>query len=397
MKKLNYLWGIAFFAAFATMNFTFVSCDGDEEDVLPNNNSDNTNSDKDTTNTNTPTTQGYLDPFITWGANKSQVSRYMNGYELGYESDYELVYAGKGIEEAYYYYFDNSELCISEVDIPKENISKNALANKLVSDGYEFIQSSDTTDYYISADFSTVAELTTSNFWGVYELVYLDYEWLISDDNDDNNDDNGDDDNSKVDYLDPFITWGASKSQVKRYMSSYELGYESDYMLAYAGKGIEEAYYYWFDNSELCISEIDIPLDNANKNALANKLVYDGYEFIQSSDTTDYYISADFSTVVELSTSRFWNVYELVYLDYEWLIGDEVKHNIPSAASMNKVRIDKSKVYTVRSGIRTHSLLAKISSNKFKHSAYKLSGVKFRKNIKKIKAKKDISNVKIRW
>mgnify|MGYP006916044038 CR=1 FL=1 len=119
-------------------------------------------------------------------------------------------------------------------------------------------------------------------------------------------------------YLEPYQTWGATKATVKNYMKDYELLSESDTQVAYYGKDIIDYYFYGFENAALVFSEIDYDYNQIAKSALESKLTKAGYEKLGTKDSTDYYLSADEKTYVWLSTSDYYEEFELIYIDYEW-------------------------------------------------------------------------------
>lgn len=124
-------------------------------------------------------------------------------------------------------------------------------------------------------------------------------------------------------YLEPYQTWGATKATVKSYMKDYELLGESDTELGYYGKDIVTYYFYGFDNAALVFSEIDYDYNQIAKSALESKLTKAGYEKVGTKDTTDYYLSADEKTYVWLSTSDYYEEFQLIYIDYEWWNSDD--------------------------------------------------------------------------
>ena len=64
-------------------------------------------------------------------------------------------------------------------------------------------------------------------------------------------------------YTEPYQVWGASKSQVKSFMSGYTLKGEESTTLVYLGKGKVNAYVYQFENAVLKNSAFQVTLLNS--------------------------------------------------------------------------------------------------------------------------------------
>lgn len=114
-------------------------------------------------------------------------------------------------------------------------------------------------------------------------------------------------------YGEPCITWGASKNQVKSYMSSYTIYKEEDEMIAYSGKYREALVIYQFDNGKLTMSTVAILTSQTTQNDIDSHLKKNGYTYKGVSDGDRIYLSQDQKTIVALTINTDSNVYYVSY------------------------------------------------------------------------------------
>lgn len=308
MKKKNFLLGFFAMAMALVLSASFVSCgDDDDDDKKTENNGGNNGGDNGGVKDDDDDNGGqYLDASISWGASVATIKQYMSGYELLREGDDELIYRGTGTANFYDYYFDGG-LVFSEVDLVMDSISKSVIVNKLTSAGYTLVNQTDTTDYYLSSDKVTATSISTSKYYGVYEVRNYDYDWLMEEDEPGN----------VATWKDPYIVWGASKTAVKNYMSGYEMIGEDDEIIGYEGKDDEDSYWYFFDSAKLVESDVDIPQEITTLSDLYTKLTNDGYQYLGvQPDTVFHFISADQATYIFLVANNYYGINEIAYCDY---------------------------------------------------------------------------------
>ena len=313
MEKKNFMWYMAVMMALV-LSASLVACGDDDDDkkksddvAIPSN--DASQGDEPTT----PGTPSYLDASINWGANMQTIKGYMRGYELLNEGDDYLIYGGNGISSLYFYDFENNKLVTSEVDLNMEVVSFAGVQNKLATAGYTLVEKRDTAAYYISADQATFTAVYESQYYSLIEVINIDYEWMMSEPE-------PEPEPEQVYWREPYLNWGATKTAVKNYMSSYEMVGETDNIVAYYGKDTEYAYWYFFESAKLVESEVDIAQEDVTYSYLKNKLVGDGYESLGTKpDSVAHYYSQAKGTYVFLVTSKYYGDYELQYCDYAWL------------------------------------------------------------------------------
>jgi len=311
MKKKEFLLGFFAMAMALVLSASFVSCGDDDDDKKTENNDGDPGNHGDDDSDDDGNGGQYLDASISWGASVATIKRYMSGYELLYEGDDELIYRGTGTANFYDYYFDGG-LVFSEVDLVMDSISKQTIADKLISAGYTLVNQVDTTDYYLSSDKATATAISTSKYYGVYEVCNYDYDWLMEEDVSDTT--------ATATWKDPYITWGASKTAVKNYMSGYEMIDEDYKFIGYEGKDDEDSYWYFFDSAKLVESDVDIPQEITTLSDLYTKLTNDGYEYLGvKPDTVFHFISADQSTYIFLVAMDYYGMNEIAYVDYSSL------------------------------------------------------------------------------
>lgn len=118
-----------------------------------------------------PVTQLFEEPYINWGASKSTVktNRANNGYTLRSEYDTSLYYEPKYKESYSYYSFENNALDYIAIYFESSVASKAQLKDYVTSTGATYWFSSDTSDFYNSADGkSTIVVGGTSDVYIAY-------------------------------------------------------------------------------------------------------------------------------------------------------------------------------------------------------------------------------------
>ena len=112
-------------------------------------------------------------------------------------------------------------------------------------------------------------------------------------------------------YDEPYLKWGATRSEVKNYMSSYTLSKETSDQLVYIGVGNEFAYVYLFENGILTNASMGIYYSNseglvdfmAERYNFSNEI--DGYyTFVSPDDKTYGAISLEDSYIMVLYMPR---------------------------------------------------------------------------------------------
>ena len=101
-----------------------------------------------------PTSQLFEEPYINWGASKSTVkaNRANNGYTLRSEYDTSLYFEPKYKEKYSYYSFTNNALDYCAVYFDSSAALKAQLTDYVTSTGATYWFTSDTSDFYNSAD-----------------------------------------------------------------------------------------------------------------------------------------------------------------------------------------------------------------------------------------------------
>jgi hypothetical protein len=112
-------------------------------------------------------------------------------------------------------------------------------------------------------------------------------------------------------YDEPYLNWGTTKSDVKKYMSSYTLTKETSNQLAYKGVGNEFAYIYTFENGVLSGASMGILYSNSERIVyfMAERYSFTGeiddyYPFVSPDDKTYGAISLENSYVMVIYMPR---------------------------------------------------------------------------------------------
>ena len=114
-------------------------------------------------------------------------------------------------------------------------------------------------------------------------------------------------------YGEPYIIWGASKDQVKSYMSSYTIYKDEDETLSYIGKNKETLIVYTFSNAKLVRSVVAIMASKATLNEIETQLEKNGYSYKGTSDGDRIYLSKDQKTMVAINKSTDTDAYYVYY------------------------------------------------------------------------------------
>ena len=233
----------------------------------------------------------YKEPYIAWGASKSQTKNYMSGYSLFEEEDNRLVYYGKYLELMTIYDFESSKLVTSTVVIETSATTKAKIDKQLKDNSYSYVSESSGTSLYLSPDGKTIVLMWENTDVSAYYVQYVDYEWFM------------DDNTTDVLFEEPYIVWGAARSTVKSAVSNrgYTLLAESDlasddYYLAYNGKYQEDYSLYSFDSSKKLdqvnvIFTSGVTVDNL-RSYLSSGLSYT-YRGSNSAQNQFFYLSPD--------------------------------------------------------------------------------------------------------
>ena len=313
MKKTSYYWSSLAALLVMTLSFVFVAC-GDDDDKKDGSNSLINNLTDDDDDGGGGSDKLYAPPYTQWGASKAMVKNAMSAYELSEEDTETIVYKGKYKESLTLYTFENSKLVYSVVAIETAVVSKDELRTFITQQGYQFVDTANNGDeLFLSNDNATILSISKSTQYDVYYIYYFDYNWLMKED-----------DNTI--YEEPYIKWGATKSQVKSNRSSngYVLDEEGDTYIYYDPR-FQEAYSgYFFENGKLYESDICVEESVASKSTLQNLIVGAGYSYLGTSDNGYiYYISGDQKTAVVLIKSSDYDVHYVCYVDYEWMTDDD--------------------------------------------------------------------------
>ena len=171
----------------------------------------------------------------------------------------------------------------------------------------------------------------SSFLWSLAVVTALSFGFVsCGDDDDDNkksntitNTDNGnkqDNDSTKTDstktaiYRTPLLTWGATKANVKAYMTGYTLQEEEEDCLWYEGKDKETDQLYFF-NEQGALTEADVYVsyDNATATDLTKQIVSEGFAYLGVKDSLTYYINSDTTTVACLINMPYYKEYCVAY------------------------------------------------------------------------------------
>lgn len=101
-------------------------------------------------------------------------------------------------------------------------------------------------------------------------------------------------------YEEPCMQWGCSKSVVKSFMKNYEELDETEDVILYEGRGMEDYIGYTFENSKLKTSSVYIPV------AYMDELVdFISERYIYATKTDDYvgFISVDMKTLAVVTAT----------------------------------------------------------------------------------------------
>ena len=213
----------------------------------------------------------------------------MSGYTLSYEDDEALMYDGRYKESMTMYSFKNGALDFVGVTLPSSSVTQSEIESALRNSGYTYLWTdSDGDPLYKSADQKTVVYITYNSDDREYFLIYMPESQPAT----------------TVLYCEPYIVWGASKAQVKSYMSGYMLATESTDDLSYSGKYKESITTYVFENGRLESSMVGVSTSAATFSEVDSKIEADGYVYEKyDSDLEAFiYFSKDRSTLVVLQT-----------------------------------------------------------------------------------------------
>ena len=115
----------------------------------------------------------------------------------------------------------------------------------------------------------------------------------------------------KTIYREPYTTWGAAKTQVKSYMSSYTQYSEDTEMLVYEGRNMETLFMYMFENQKLYLAVVAINRLETTKDKIAEQLLKNGYK--RQGAASYLFVSSDDKTKVKISESDDVDAYYVVY------------------------------------------------------------------------------------
>jgi len=364
MKKTSYYWSSLAALLVMTLSFVFVAC-GDDDDKKDGSNSLINNLTDDDDDGGGGSDKLYAPPYTQWGASKAMVKNAMSAYELSEEDTETIVYKGKYKESLTLYTFENSKLVYSVVAIETAVVSKDQLRTFITQQGYQFVDTANNGDeLFLSNDNATILSISKSTQYDVYYIYYFDYNWLMKED-----------DNTI--YEEPYIKWGATKSQVKSNRSSngYVLDEEGDTYIYYDPR-FQEAYSgYFFENGKLYESDICVEESVASKSTLQNLIVNAGYSYLGTSEKGYiYYISGDQKTAVVLIKSSDYDVHYVCYVDYEWLTDDD--NNSSSMLYEDPYTNWGASRTTVKSAMSSRGYTLQADENDADHNYYLVYGAK---------------------
>ncbi len=121
-------------------------------------------------------------------------------------------------------------------------------------------------------------------------------------------------------FEDPCTQWGASKDQVKAYMSGYELYQEKENVLAYIGKYKETMIGYNFTDSQLNRATVIIQSKDATLDEIKKQLTEDDYISMAEEEEGILYVKMETSTIMLLSYDTDLDCYTLNYYDYHSIV-----------------------------------------------------------------------------
>lgn len=362
MKRLSYQYSILAAMWAILLSFSITSCDlfgKDDDDDKEKTHSalvpDEERKDEPVDNTL------YRIPCLQWGASKSTVKNFMNGYTLlSGETENLIAFDGKYKEAFTAYLFRDGKLVGSDVCFDKEVIaSRSTLENKLQNDKYQFVDYlTDGSPLYLSSDEKTVVIIGDDTDYDTWDVYYYDYDYIM---------DSGGDDTGTL-YRNPYITWGANMTSVRNYMSGYELFYETETILGYEGVYKEDftAYYFSSDTKKLYSSYVCIAWTSVAKSTIQNKIVADGYEYVNTtSDGALLYLSSNGKTVVVIEEDSEYQTYDVFYYDYNYIVGSDSRRQGELLAGETVLPIDQHLMMEVAEqmkAVRPTWRLARISA-----------------------------------
>lgn len=103
-------------------------------------------------------------------------------------------------------------------------------------------------------------------------------------------------------YTEPYMSWNASMSTVKNFMSGYNLSKSSSSSLTYDGRGNVFAYTYSFENGKLSGSAMGIYLSNADN---IGYFIAERYVPVDSDSNYIYFVSLDNKTMGAIGVESF--------------------------------------------------------------------------------------------
>lgn len=127
----------------------------------------------------TPTTYVFTEPCLQWGANKSNVKKYMNGISgvsINDDTSTSLTYTGTGKVILYNYSFENGGLKSSGVGLNGDYVDAEAMSTFMIERYIPVkVDESNYSFYFISPDEKTgvLMQLTASGRTILYIVVYV--------------------------------------------------------------------------------------------------------------------------------------------------------------------------------------------------------------------------------
>lgn len=183
----------------------------------------------------------YREPYITWGASKSQVKSYMSDYTIYREENDALAYTGKYKEALIVYSFQDGKLNQAAVVVSSDNTTLEALDAQLKKNSYSYVGISDGAYFYLSADEKTGVAVSYDSEAKAYYIYYFEVSGS----------------SATVFYEEPYTTWGTSRSIVRStvlnsgYTIMAESSKSSDYYYLVLNPKNKEVYTeYLFDSSK---------------------------------------------------------------------------------------------------------------------------------------------------
>lgn len=123
----------------------------------------------------TPKYNTFIEPYMNFGASKSSVKNFMNGYELNRETADAIMYDGKFPVMYYLYSFKNSALNISSAIIKATSVNTDEMV-AFLQERYVYVTMDEDKYYFgfVSPDEKTlvILQLDTMNSQLVYMIAY---------------------------------------------------------------------------------------------------------------------------------------------------------------------------------------------------------------------------------